>query len=110
MNETTGFSPTFLVFGRESRLAREGSGNLHEEDLPQCTDFDRHHQKLMHLEEISKEVKERMKKAYEKNTVRYNQRQREQQFHEGQRVWKRNFAQTDAANFKSCLLYTSRCV
>lgn len=105
VSETTGYSPAFLVFGREIKLVGEGSGNLEEGDLPQCTNVDQHHQKLLRLKEVFKEVEERLKKAYEKNSTRYNLRRREQQFFEGQRVWKRNYAQADAANYKSAKLF-----
>ncbi|XP_046678255.1 uncharacterized protein LOC124366050 [Homalodisca vitripennis] len=105
VNEATGFSPVFLMFGREIALAGEGSGNLHEEDLPRCADVDLHQQRLRRLREVFIEVKSRMRKAFEKNTEKYNLRRREQQFQEGQRVWKRNFALSDAASFKSAKLF-----
>lgn len=105
VNEATGFSPVFLMFGREIALAGEGSGNLQEEDLPQCSDVDHHNQRLMRLKDVFKEVKEKMKKAFEKNANRYNFRRRDQKFQEGQRVWRRNFALSDAANYKSAKLF-----
>jgi len=105
VNETTGYSPVFLNFGREIKLSGEGSGNLQvTEDLPHSSDVEDHHQRLTGLQEIFKEVKDRLKKAHDRNAKRYNLRRREQQFQEGQKVWKRNFQQSDAANFKSSKL------
>ncbi|KAG8284617.1 hypothetical protein J6590_099020, partial [Homalodisca vitripennis] len=64
-----------------------------------------HLQKLTRLNEVFKEIKERMKRAHEINAQRYNLRRREQQFKAGQLVWKRNFTQADAVNYKSSKLF-----
>ena len=105
VHETTGHSPAFLIFGHEIQLSGEGSGDLRAEDIPQITDTSGHLQKLTRLKEIFDDIKERMKVAFKRNSYHYNLRRREQQFREGQKVWKRNFAQADAANFKSSKLF-----
>lgn len=105
VHETTGYSPAFLVFGHEINLSGEGSGYLCEEDLPQPTDATNHLQKLTRLKEVFEEVKGRLRRAHEKNAQRYNLRRRDQQFQEGQLVWKRNFTQADAAHYKSSKLF-----
>ncbi|VVC86869.1 unnamed protein product [Leptidea sinapis] len=95
VNETTGFTPAFLVHGRE--LVTCGSHYLDTDDsndiifLPR----DAYAENLGHLSIIFGKVQSALRNAHIKNTQRYNLRRREFEFNEGDIVWKRCYFQSD---------------
>jgi hypothetical protein len=103
VHETTGYSPAFVNFGRELPTCGKGSEN-EVEDTPEVEDCGEYVSRLQELQEICREVAEKIAEAHKKNSKHYNLRRRPNQFKEGDLVWKRNFAQSNAANFFSAKL------
>lgn len=107
VNESTKFSPYFLVHGREMYV----DGNLHKNsDLPipqstgTVTDTRVHGDNLKELKDIFKTVGEYLNKAHDRNKKYYDKRKRPQQYQEGQIVYKRTFYKSDATkNFTAKL-------
>lgn len=58
----------------------------------------------MDLRNIYDLVKKRIAKAGERSGAIYNLRRRSEEFHIGQRVWRRNYALSDAAKYYSAKL------
>ncbi|XP_050665535.1 uncharacterized protein K02A2.6-like [Leptidea sinapis] len=117
VNETTGFTPAFLVHGRE--LVTCGSHYLDTDDsnniifLPR----DAYAENLGHLSIIFGKVQSALRNAHIKNTQRYNLRRREFEFNEGDIVWKRCYFQSDkdahfskklAPKYLKCKIKTKR--
>lgn len=102
-HEATGYTPSFLNFGREMNLNVEVS----KEDtaaIPEILDNSQYGAKLKDLQKIYNEVGEKLSRTYNKNAERYNLRRRHIEFKEQDRVWKRSFAQSDATrNFAAKL-------
>lgn len=72
--------------------------------LPSLEDCKQHTEKLKELKEIYKEVSNKLKEAHQSNARRYNLRRRHQDFQVNSLVWKKNFVQSNAANFVSAKL------
>lgn len=103
VNETTGFTPAYLNFGRE--LWPDGRTDM-EPNLqdPEPEEINRQVKKLGNLQDIYKDVKMRLEAAHQTNEKRYNLRHRQVEFQVGAKVLKRNFVQSDAAGFFSAKL------
>jgi transposase InsO family protein len=86
-HEATGFTPYFLNFGRHMRLTGEPLGE--EEASTAETPEER--------AKIFRKVRENLSKAYEKYSKHYNLRSRPRVFNIGDKAWRRNFVQSDAA-------------
>lgn len=101
-HEVTGFTPNFIMFGREINVC----GDL-QDTVGDQINFVRdqnEQRKATGLESVFQDVTKRLKTAYEKNRVLYNLRHRQDSFTVGQRVWKRNYVLSDASkNFTSKL-------
>jgi transposase InsO family protein len=105
VNDTTGFTPAYLNFGRE--LLMKGQDNpAVDRDLqpPSAEEIGQRVKKLENLQDICKDVKMRLEAAYNANEKRYNLRHREMEFQVGAKVLKRNFVQSDKAKFFSSKL------
>lgn len=95
INETTGYTPAFLVHGRE--LVTCGSHYLDNDDpneliyLPR----DNYAENLGHLSGIFNKVQTALWHAHVKNTQRYNLRRKDAEFNVGDVVWKRCYFQSD---------------
>lgn len=96
VHEVTGFSPAFLNFGREPSASGVGV-DLQSDDVGTVEDCGPYGRKLQELQDIFKEVKDRLVQAHEKSSHRYNLRRRPQEFKDNDLVLKRNFSQSDAA-------------
>lgn len=96
-NETTGFTPTRLVFGRELRSQYELAADVQD---GKCTEFDplKYDQELQgSLKKIFNHVRESASKAMTTQAKLYNLRRRDgNQFPVGSIVWKKNFPKSNA--------------
>lgn len=100
VNESTKFTPYFLVHGREMYI----DGSLHKNsDIPVpkgsmiLGDPRIHADNLIELKTIFKKVGECLRSVHIKNKRHYDLRKRPLEYKVGQIVYKRNFAQSDAS-------------
>lgn len=105
VHEVTGYTPSFLNFGREiiSSGNEYGDGIATDEEI-EIDIRERRYQEIQRLVPIYKEVQLRLKKAYEKSAHHYNLRRRPITFEKGQTVWKRNYTLSDASKQYSASL------
>lgn len=108
INVATGFTPYFLATGREILI----DGKLHSlnsklpNDLNDLDVADRTSSATA-LDEMSKifiRVQNALTEAYKQNALRYNTRRKHVAFSTGDIVWRKNFVQSNAANFFSSKL------
>lgn len=117
VNEITGFTPAFLVHGRE--LVTCGSHYI-ENDDPNETVFqprDIYAANLGHLSVIFDNVQNSLWRSHLKNTQRYDLRRKHAEFNVGDTVWKRCYYQSDkeayfckklAPKFEKCKVIEKR--
>jgi transposase InsO family protein len=89
---STGHTPYFLNFGREMILdgrSYEVENLLGREDR---------NEELEKLSQIRIQANENIKKAFEKYSNNYNLRSKTREFKPGDRVWRKNYCLSDAAN------------
>lgn len=104
-HESTGYSPAFLVFGRELPSAGRGNQFHQGEEIPSVAPCENYGKKLEDLKVIHQEVTQKLKEAHQTTTHRYNLRRRPaEEFKVNELVWKRNFAQSDATKHFSAKL------
>lgn len=100
VHEVTGFSPSFLNFGRVLPSSGDYYGKIQSTEGLQLNPI--HRQNLVtdleHLKDIFADVKNRLKSSYERNAKVYNLRRRNITFSPGDYVYKRNKVLSDAAN------------
>lgn len=102
VNEVTGYTPNYLVFGRHVPLSGDCYGDQ-ADNLP-IGDREPHIESLSQLKPLFDQVKTELSKAHKKNEKYYNLRRKNFEFLEGQHVWKRNFILSDASkNFSAKL-------
>lgn len=93
-HEVTGFTPSFLVFGRHVPVSgnyykdRDLDVQADQEIFPE--DRDSYASSLLALRDIFNEVKQRLHAAHERNAKTYNLRNRDISFRVGDHVWRRN--------------------
>lgn len=95
VNETTGYTPSFLVHGRE--LVTSGSHYI-ENDTPNELIFlprDLYAENLGNLADVFDKVQFALWQSHLKNTQRYNLRRQHAEFNVGDIVWKRCYFQSD---------------
>lgn len=95
VNEVTGFTPAFLVHGRE--LVTCGSHYV-ENDVPTeivCLPRDAYAENLGHLSGIFDKVQAALWHSHQKNCQRYNTRRKQLEFDVGDVIWKRCYLQSD---------------
>ena len=98
VHEVTGFSPAFLTFGRKLPVYGDyydDNPNLNVSNLGENRKS--YANELEKLPAIYKTVQERLNKAYERACSYYNLRKRDRVFKVGEKVWKRNFVQSNKA-------------
>lgn len=99
-HEVTGYSPSFLVFGRHTPISGRFYGTLENNQDVEVMPGDResYAANLKELTPIFLEVRKKLHDAYERNSRYYNLRKRDVSFNEGDLVWRRNKVLSDAAN------------
>lgn len=105
VSEATGYSPFFLIHGREAVV----SGTLYDSTPLDLTDLsfpqrNEYAQNLGALSEIFGKVREELVKAHNKNAHYYNLRRRKAELKVGQTVWKRCYPLSDKGKFFSAKL------
>lgn len=105
INESTGFSPFFLVHGREpvvdGTFYRKFSDSEYETDMPR----DEYAGDLGTLKNVFEKVRFNLLKAHEHNKKHYDLRRRPAPlFNVGQIVYKRSYTLSDAANYRAAKL------
>lgn len=117
VNEVTGYTPSFLVHGRE--LVCCGSHYV-DNDVPNEITFlprDVYAENLGHLGELFNKVQAALWHSHQKTTQRYNLRRKDAEFSIGDIVWKRCFFQSDksahfakklAPKFEKCRIIGKR--
>lgn len=117
VNEVTGYTPAFLVHGRE--LVTCGSHYL-DCSNPKEILFkprDEYATNLGYLSKIFDNVQSALWRSHQKNTQRYNLRRKEADFNVGDIVWKRSYFQSDkdayftkklAPKFQKCRIIEKR--
>lgn len=107
VHEATGRTPYFVNFGKEMILhASEYSRSV---DIENSVDSNasQHNNLVKRVEALVKLrefVNKRLQKAHQKSRDQYNLRRRDIHFQEGDLVWKRLFAISDAGNYYSAKL------
>lgn len=98
VNEATGFTPSFLVFGRE--LVTSGSHYVDNDLNSELLFFphDAYAENLGHFSDIFEDVQIRLWEAHRKNTTRYNLRRKFAEFNRGDIVMKRAYFISDKDN------------
>lgn len=93
-HDVTGETPNFINFGREVCISGTSKPKVGEE-----IQFQRESDKKkpLVLHQLYQDVQKRLKKAYERSRNVYNLRKRDEKFSQNQKVWKRNFAISDAS-------------
>lgn len=105
VHEVTGFSPAFLVFGRNVPVDGSYYGKV-PDNWQQLSFADKQKwcSDLQKLPEVYNKVQTKLHKSYQTNANRYNLRRRPIKYQVGDKVWKSNFVLSDAAaNFSKKL-------
>lgn len=98
VHEVTGYSPTFLNFGRHVPVTGEYYGKIRFEEIEGIVDRNKYAEEMGKLQSLYDDVRQRLLQAYEKNARVYNLRKRPgEKFVVGDKVWKKNYVLSDAA-------------
>lgn len=103
INESTGFSPFFLVHAREPII----NGNFYKDtnvDYIPTMPREEYAGEFGTLQGIFDKVREQLLKAHAKNANNYNARRRDAKFSVGDIVWKATYALSDAQKYKTAKL------
>jgi transposase InsO family protein len=95
-HEVTGYTPNFLMFGRELPLNNEDEVDTKEIRFVRAPLSSA---REVELRQLYADVRKRLHEAYERSRHQYNLRRRDVRYALGQKVWKRNYVLSNAANF-----------
>lgn len=102
-HEVTGQSPYFVNFGRNYILHGKTHKTLVHGDNIVCDRTEMESRSSV-FAELFKEIRRRLIQAYERNRKYYNLRHRDVEYNPGDRVWRKNFALSDASRYFSAKL------
>jgi hypothetical protein len=101
VNESTGYTPTFIVHGRELVTCGSHYVNPNLDDEIIFLPRDIYCDNIGYLASVFSEVQASLYDAFIKNTSRYNLRRKRAEFNINDTVWKRTFYQSDKDNYFS---------
>lgn len=104
VNETTGFSPFFLVHGREPIINGNFYKDSKELDYDIAIPREEYAGDFGILKDVFAKVREKIVKSHEANAKHYNLRRRKVTLREGQEVWRKTYIQSDADKFRTSKL------
>lgn len=108
-HESTKYSPAYLNFGRELEVGVTVRRSIEEKnadvEIPVNTDRDRWANRMVKLKELYHIVEENLAKASSTQAKRYNLRRRPVPFRPGDKVLKRTFYTSSAADGTASKLY-----
>lgn len=96
VHDVTGYSPSFLNFGRIVPSTGKYYGNVLENKV-EVRDRESWAKGISKLKEIYQEVQSKIHAAHQHNARYYNLRRRELEFYVGDKVWKKNMVLSNAA-------------
>lgn len=95
VNEVTGYTPFFLMFGRECSLAASDY-KLYDIEQDIETALRNRSRFLVDFQNVFNEVSFRIKRAYDKNKARYDRGRRDVEYEVGDVVYKKNHPMSNA--------------
>lgn len=105
-HDVTGYPPSFLVFSRNIPLTGDYYGKI-SENSDNLLEIGNKLQTLEDIQELPKlysDVRRRLRQAYDRSAKQYNRGKRSITFCVGDRVWKKNFTLSNAAQHYSAKL------
>lgn len=104
VNETTGFTPFFLVHGREPVINGSFYKDTDDCEYEVAMPREDYAGEFGTLKGVFEKVHSNMLKAHATNAKYYNLRRRQVKLSEGQEVWRKTYIQSDADKFKATKL------
>lgn len=97
-HEVTGFTPNFVVFGREVQI-KHSEEVLDQEPIVFARNKQVLQRRAVGFQRLFEDIRSRLKNAYEQSRSNYDLRRRDDQFQVNQLVWRRNHVLSDASKY-----------